>query len=164
LQGNAGATGATGPAGAQGTNGPVSDVFHFNTTPLTGGAVISDTDTNIYYLVNNSGGTQGSNGAGQTVGKSISLTLPHAATAGRVVVLIATCRTISTSNTCNVPTDGASEPIAASQITANVQSGDTVISLDDSATPSATQAKADDFTLSLVSDGNHHWYMFDTSQ
>jgi hypothetical protein len=114
--------------------------------------------------VNNSGGTQGSGGTGQTVGKSVTLTLPNATTAGRVVVLIATCRTISTTNACNVVTDGGNEPIAASQITANVQGTDTIISLDNVATPSTTQAKAQDFTLSLVSDGNHHWYVFDSNE
>jgi hypothetical protein len=81
-----------------------------------------------------------------------------------VVVLIATCRTISTTNACNVPTDGGNEPIAASQITANVQGSDTIVSQDSGATPSTTQVKAQDFTLSLVSDGNHHWYVFDSNQ
>jgi hypothetical protein len=118
----------------------------------------------MYYLVNNSGGVQGSGGTGQTIGKSVSITLPDATVTGRVVVLIATCRMISTTNACNVVTDVNNQPIAASQITANVQSGDTIFSLDNVATPSTTQAKADDFTLSLVSDGNHHWYVFDTSQ
>ena len=164
LPGTTGTVGNAGPTGSQGTNGPASDVFNFNTTDLAGGATISDTDTNIYYLVNNSGGTQNSAGAGQTIGKSVTITLPAATVAGRVVVLIATCRTISTSNTCNVVTDGNSQPIAASQVTANVQGGDTILSLDNGATPSTTQAKAQDFTLSMVSDGNHHWYVFDTSQ
>jgi hypothetical protein len=164
LQGTTGVTGSQGPTGSQGTNGPTSDVFNFNTTALAGGATISDTDTNIYHLVNNSGGTQGSGGTGQTIGKSVTITLPNATIAGRVVVLIATCRTISSANACNVVTDGNSEPIAASQITANIQGSDTILSLDNGATPSTTQAKAQDFTLSLVSDGNHHWYVFDSNE
>jgi len=164
LQGATGTSGSQGPTGSQGTNGATSDVFNFNTTPLSSGATISDSDTNMYYLVNNSGGVQGSGGTGQTIGHSVTITLPDATIAGRVVVLIATCRTISSGNSCNVVTDGNSEPIAASQVTAGIQGSDTIVTIDNGASPSSTQAKAQDFTLSLVSDGNHHWYVFDSGQ
>ena len=131
------------------------------TTALSTGATISDTDTHMYYLVDNSGGTQNSAGSGASSGKPATITLPHATTPGRVVVLIATCRTVSTANTCNIATDGNSQSIDGEQIIANVQSGDTIISLGTDSTPSSTQAKASQFTLSLFTDGNHHWYVFD---
>jgi hypothetical protein len=162
--GNAGSTGPngpTGPTGAQGANGPTGNVFSMQTTALSTGATISDTDTHMYYLVDNSGGTQNSAGSGASSGKPATITLPHATTPGRVVVLIATCRTVSTANTCNIATDGNSQSIDGEQIIANVQSGDTIISLGTDSTPSSTQAKASQFTLSLFTDGNHHWYVFD---
>lgn len=164
LQGAAGATGTTGPVGPQGLNGPTGSVFNFNTTALASGAAISDTDSHIYYLVNNSGGAQNSDGSGQTKGNPATITLPDATIAGRVVVLIATCRAIGTSNTCNAVTDGNSQPVITSQIIANTQAADTIVSLDNAGTPSSSQAKAVDFTLSLVSDGSHHWYVFDNGQ
>jgi hypothetical protein len=131
------------------------------TTALSNGASIADTDTHMYYLVNNSGGTQNSAGPGASSGNPATITLPHATTPGRVVVLIATCRTVSTANTCNVAPDGSSQSMDGQQIIANVQSGDTIISLGTDSTPSSTQAKAAQFTLSLFTDGNHHWYVFD---
>jgi len=159
--------GATGITGAAGANGPTGNVFATDTSALTTGATISDTDTHIYYFVNNTGGTQNSDGSLVSSGKPQTISLPHATTAGRVVVLIAICRTVSSSNTCNVATDGNSQPIDGSQIIANVQSGDTIIlensaDLSGTATPSTTQAQAEQFTLSLFTDGNHHWYLFDS--
>jgi len=163
--GPTGPTGPTGATGAQGANGPTGNVFDTQTTPLRdpSNATIPDTDTHMYYLVDNSGGTQ--NGTTHTsTGNPQTITLPHATTAGRVVILVATCRTISTSNTCNIATDSNSQPISGAQILANAQSGDTIILNGGSETPSASQAAAQEFTLTLFTDGNHHWYVFDTGR
>lgn len=158
--GPTGAVGAAGPTGSQGVNGPTGNVFSMNTTPLRTGAVISGTDTHQYYLVDNSGGTQSgliSNGNPQTI------TLPPATTPGRVVVLVATCRTVSSSNSCNVATDAHSDPIDGSQITANAQGGDTIIGItgNDQTPAGGAAAKAGNFILALFTDGNHHWFLFD---
>ncbi len=165
-QGSTGSTGSTGPVGSQGANGPTGNVFSMDTTPLARtGVTMTDTDTHMYYLVDNSGGTQNTPEAGVSSGNPATITLPHANVAGRVIVLIATCRTMSTSNTCNVPTDGNSQPISGSQITVHTQGGDTIVQINTgagSATPSTTQAQAEQFTLSLFTDGAGHWYVFDT--
>ncbi len=86
--------------------------------------------------------------------------MPDATVMG-VVVLIATCRTISTTNACNVLDRWQQRTNrCVSQITANVQGTDSwSYPWTTMLTPSTTQAKAVDFTLSLVSDGNHHWYV-----
>ena len=75
LAGAAGAAGATGLTGPQGANGPTSNQFNFDTALHNpGGYTIPDSDTNIYYLTNNSlGGI---------------LTLPHATVSGRRVLAI----------------------------------------------------------------------------
>ncbi len=162
LPGNTGPAGPTGATGPQGANGPTGNVFS-NTTIATG--TISDTDTHMYYFVNNSGGTINSAGTGTSNGNPQTITLPHATTAGRVVFLIATCRTVSNTGACNNIADANRQPIITSQITANVQSGDTIITTFSGAqTPSATQAKAANFILALFSDGNHHWYVFDLTE
>lgn len=160
--GGTGATGATGATGPQGTNGPNGNVFPIDTTAMRG-AILSDTDTHMIYLVDNSGGTRDSDEAGVSNGNPQTFTLPHATTAGRVVIFVATCRNISSTNTCNNPADGNTQVIDGAQIIANTQSGDTIISLGsgDSQTPSSTQAKAANYILALFSDGNHHWYLFD---
>jgi hypothetical protein len=134
------------------------------TTALANNATISDTDTNMYYLVDNSGGAQNSAGLGVSNGNPATINLPHANVTGRVVVLIATCRTISSTNSCNIATDANSQSIDGSQIIANVQNGDSIVLLSSSAsaTPTGTQADAEIFTLALFTDGNHHWYLFDT--
>jgi hypothetical protein len=160
--GSNGSNGSAGPTGVQGANGPTGNVFSMQTTALSNGATISDTDTHMYYLVDNSGGIQNSATAGASSGHPATITLPNATTPGRVVVLIATCRTVSTANTCNVATDGGSQSMDGSQIIANTQGTDTIIGLGTDSTPSSTQAKASDFTLSLFTDGNHHWYLFDS--
>jgi len=161
--GPTGATGSIGPTGSQGANGPTGNVFSTQTTPLMTGAIIADGDTHMYYLVNNSGGTQ-NNTTHTSTGNPQTIILPHATTAGRVVILVATCRTVSTSNACNVATDPNSQPISGAQIFANVQSGDTIVLNNGSETPSAVQAAAEEFTLTLFTDGNHHWYVFDTGR
>jgi hypothetical protein len=53
-----GAAGFTGPTGPSGTNGVTSNVFNFDTTKHNG-YTIPAMDTNIYYLVANSGATPG---------------------------------------------------------------------------------------------------------
>jgi len=164
--GNTGATGPAGATGAQGDNGPTGNVFNMNTTAVRG-ETLSDTDTHMIYLVDNSGGTQNSGGGsghtGVSNGNPQTFTLPHANVQGRVVILIATCRNISASNACNAPTDPNTEVIDGAQIIANVQGTDTIVSLGAGAsqTPSSTQAKAGNFVLALFSDGNGHWYLFD---
>ena len=52
----AGATGPTGPTGPQGTNGPTSNQFNFDPTVHPNNYTVPDTDTFIYYLVNNPAG------------------------------------------------------------------------------------------------------------
>lgn len=158
LAGAMGSTGATGSTGPQGTNGPTGNVFSLNTTAMTS-TTLSDSDTLMYHLVNNSGGAYG---ASVSSGNPQTFTLPHATTAGRVVVLIATCRTVNHLGVCNDPTDAASHNISGSQIFANVQSGDTIITTGGSEVPSSSQAAAEQFTLSLYTDGNHHWYIFNS--
>ncbi len=153
-----GPTGATGATGAQGVNGPTGNVFSVDTSAMTG-QILSDTDTRMYYFVNNTGGTYGSS---VSTGNPQTFTLPHATTPGRVVVLVAVCRTVNHLNVCNDPTDSSSHNISGSQIFANVQSGDTIITNGGSETPSSSQAAAVEFTLALFTDGNHHWYVFDT--
>jgi len=74
--GAAGPTGATGATGVQGSNGPTSNTFNFDTTLHASGYTIPDTDTFVYYLVNNVG-------AGFGV-----LNLPHATVAGRRLLAI----------------------------------------------------------------------------
>ncbi len=130
--------------GGAGANGPSGSVFSLNTT-ATRGTTISDTDTHMFYLVDNSGGTRNSAGGGVSNGNPQTFTLPHANVPGRVVVLIATCRNRNSSNVCNDPTDPNTEVINGSQIIANTQSGDTIVTN----------------ILALFTDGNHHWYAFD---
>ncbi len=161
VTGGVGPLGSAGATGVQGTNGPTGNVFSMQTTALSNGATISDTDTHMYYLVDNSGGVQNSATAGASSGNPATITLPNATTPGRVVVLIATCRTVSNPNACNVASDSNGQSMDGSQIIANTQGTDTIISLDTASTPSPTQAKAAQFTLSLFTDGNHHWYVFD---
>jgi Bacterial Ig domain len=77
-----GANGATGSTGAV-SNGPTGSVFPLDSTALTT-STISDTDSNLYYSVNNSSATQ-------------TITLPHAAVgSGRAAVL-----STNTANTTN---------------------------------------------------------------
>ena len=74
--GATGANGPSGPSGPTGTNGPTSNHFAFDTTVHASGYQIPDTDTFMYYLVNNNGSTPG------------VLVLPHATVKGRQLVAI----------------------------------------------------------------------------
>jgi hypothetical protein len=156
--GGSGANGPPGATGSQGVNGPTGNIFS-QTGPIRG-TVISDTDTHIYYLVDNSGGSQNTPpGSGTSSGNPQLFTLPHATTPGRVVVLVATCRTVGSGNVCNNPSDGSAQPINGAQISATVQSGDTIITNGTDQTTSS-QATSGLFVVALITDGNHHWFMF----
>jgi Collagen triple helix repeat (20 copies) len=74
--GSPGPEGATGPIGNRGFDGPTSNQFAFDTTVRSSGYTIPDTDTFMYYLVNNNGSTPG------------ILVLPHATVKGRVLIAI----------------------------------------------------------------------------
>jgi hypothetical protein len=79
VQGAVGAPGATGPTGAtgaQGTNGPTSNQFNFDTAVHASNYTVPDTDTFIYYLLNNPSGSPA------------NLNLPHASVKGRILYAI----------------------------------------------------------------------------
>lgn len=161
-QGANGSTGAngtavTGPTGPTGANAPLGNLFALDGTVLTNNATISDSDTNLYYLVNNSGGVYGS---GSSTGNPITINLPHASAGGpgRLIILSATCRTVSSGGGCNVASDGSAHVISSSQITANVQSGDTIVAVDGS--ESTGTAHSSLFVVALISDGVHTWYVY----
>lgn len=69
--------GPTGPSGPRGFDGPTSNQFAFDPTVRPSDYTIPDTDTFIYYLVNN-----------PTAGGSANLNLPHATVKGRVLIAI----------------------------------------------------------------------------
>ena len=125
------ATGATGNRRVQsvrkGSNGPASDVFNFNTTPLAGGAVISDTDTNMYYLVNNSGGVHGVEAPGQQRKSCLHhIAARHGSGArGGADSYLPDRQYQRMRVTCAV-TDPGNKAVDGSQITANVQGSDTI--------------------------------------
>ena len=151
--GNTGPTGATGP---QGTNGPIagSNAFPLASSALTDGGTISDSDANIYYLADNSGG------AGHT-GHSVSVTLPHASAGGpgRLLFILAKCRTISSGPVCNNATDAGAILIDTPQVTANAQAGDSIVPANSFQTTSS--ANGDPFMIALIGDGAHTWYVYD---
>lgn len=163
--GPTGAPGAIGPTGPQGTNGPDGNVFQMQaSSQLVTGNTISGSASQIYYLVNNAGGVQNKS-TGASSGNPQTITLPPANVPGRVVVLIATCRTVNSENACNDPTDTNSEPVEGAQIIAKTQSGDTIVlaNLPGSApSPSTTEVQAQNFTIELFTDGLGHWYLFGT--
>jgi len=162
LQGNPGPAGTTGSTGPQGANGPTGNVFSIQ--GLIRGTTISDTDTHMYYIVDNSGGTQNSNGSGNSAGNPQTFTLPHATTPGQVVFFIANCRTVSSGGACNNTADGSRQAINTSQITVHTQGSDTIISTHFSGLPTnSTSAMADEFVVAFFSDGSGHWYIFDAT-
>jgi len=77
ITGAAGATGPTGPSGAQGANGPTSNQFNFDQVVHPSNYTVPDSDTFIYYLVNNPVG-----------GGAATLILPHASVKGRILYVI----------------------------------------------------------------------------
>ena len=162
--GNIGPTGpaVTGPTGPQGADGPTGNVFPMApATIANSGYTIPDSDPYIYYLIDNSGGTYGAGGAGgSSTGHPASVTLPHANAGGpgRLIMIVATCRIINSASACNVG-DATAQNVNGSQITATVQSGDSIVILDASQT--STVAHAEVFTVALISDGSHTWYVYD---
>ena len=77
VSGAAGAAGPSGAAGSQGANGPTSNQFNFDPTVHSTNYTVPDTDTFIYYLVNNPAG-----------GGAANLILPHASVKGRILYAI----------------------------------------------------------------------------
>jgi hypothetical protein len=133
--GAVGVTGAAGASGPQGTNGPTSSIFNFDTTlHPTGGYLIPDTDTFVYYLTNN-----------PPAGGSGNLTLPHATVSGRRLLAIP-------ANPSSVLTNCVG---SACRLQLFAQAGDTIF--DESST--ATTSLASLGPVLLFSDGNHHWYV-----
>ena len=132
--GGPGIGGPIGPTGAQGTNGPTSNTFAFDTTVHASGYSIPDTDTFIYYLVNNAGGGPG------------NLTLPHAAVAGRRLLAIP-------ANAATVPTPCT---VANCRVQVIAQAGDTIFGTGVAAGQASFPAPG---PVLMFSDGNHHWFI-----
>ena len=154
--GPAGDTGPVGPTGPQGVNGPIggSNAFPLSGTALSNGATIPDTDANIYYLADNSGGTT-------ATGNPVTVTLPHASAGGpgRLLFIVAKCRIISSGGACNSGTDASALEIATPQIIANVQAGDNIVPSNSHQT--TTQAQGNAFMITLIGDGANTWYVYD---
>ncbi len=74
--GPTGPNGIQGPIGATGVNGPNGNKFNMDPSIRVAGYTIPDTDSYVYYRVNN------------IVGTPAPITLPHANVAGKLVVLI----------------------------------------------------------------------------
>jgi hypothetical protein len=132
--GPAGVTGPLGPAGPQGAmgaNGPSGNVFNFAAAQIPNNGAIADTDSNIYYLADNSGGP-------------VLLTLPHANVAGRLVVIHVKLY-FANNNT------GAQ--VSTSQLTLKSLPGDTLIV----AGQAATTLVSFNRMASLSSDGQGRW-------
>lgn len=129
-----GATGPQGPAGAAGLSGPTSNHFALDPTVRPSGYVIPDTDTYLYYLVNNGLGSAGA------CAPSAIINLPHSAVvgAGRMVIV----------SSANVPNTSSQQCLG---VTVAVQGGDTLRSQ----TGGSTLSEAHPITL--VSDGAGHW-------
>ena len=75
--GAAGPQGQPGPDGPQGANGPSGSKFNMDTALHNNGYAIPDTDTFLYYLMNNVSGSHA------------VVTLPHATVAGKMVIVLA---------------------------------------------------------------------------
>jgi len=158
-QGPPGSTGSIGPTGAtgpQGTHGPIGDsnAFPLSSTALTNGATISDSDANIYYLANNSGGTT-------STGNPVTVTLPHASAGGpgRLIFIVATCRIISSGGACNNASDASAQEIVTPQVIANVHAGDSIVP--SNSHQSTSQAQGNVFMVALIGDGANTWYVYD---
>jgi hypothetical protein len=106
-------------------------VFTFDPTVRPNNYTIPDTDTFIYYLVNNPVG-----------GGSANLNLPHANVLGRRLIAMAR----------NPYSGGNSEAV---QVTC--QWSDMIIGIGGSATVTSVTSQR---PILLVSDGSGHWYEF----
>jgi hypothetical protein len=135
--GNAGPTGATGtqgatgPQGAQGTNGPNGNVFNLASATLANNSTIADTDTNIYYISDNSSG-------------AVTVNLPHASVAGRLLVIHSKLY-FASNNT------GAQ--VATSQLIVKSQAGNTIVPPGAAPTTSFSTNRM----VALSSDGAGRW-------
>ncbi|HYL72832.1 MAG TPA: DNRLRE domain-containing protein [Bryobacteraceae bacterium] len=137
-QGPQGPTGPTGPTGVQGANGPSGNVFNFNVTPVAANGTISNTDPNLYYLVDNS--------AGPT-----SVTLPTSQPLGRRIIIMTQFYTAGNAANGAIPGGvGAGVP----QLTVNRQGSDFI---DDGASPLKTQITNVTRSVQLLNDGAGTW-------
>jgi len=141
LQGNVGPqgfTGATGPTGASGPTGPLgptSNHFNFNTTVQASGFTIPDTDTNIFYVVNN-----------PTSGPGI-LVLPHATVQGRLLIAL---------NANPNSTNLASYSTAGNRVQINIQGTDRILAANGTSQDTSFAAQR---PIMVQSDGNGHWIL-----
>lgn len=129
-----GATGPTGIQGVQGANGPSGN--QFNMAFLAANATIADTDSNIYYVVNNS--------AGPT-----SVTLPKSQPAGRRLTI--NVQFYTQGNVANAQDPGGGTRTA--QLTVRTQNSETITS---GGTPVTTISNIVR-VIQMFSDGAGHW-------
>jgi len=132
VSGAAGATGPTGPSGPQGTNGPTSNQFNFDPTVHNTNYTVPDTDTFIYYLVNNPVG-----------GGPANLILPHASVKGRILYAI--------------PANASPITVAGpTRVTVTAQGSDSIFT---GSLPAAQASYSSQRPISLFSDGGTHWHV-----
>ncbi|MBS1858603.1 MAG: collagen-like protein [Acidobacteria bacterium] len=134
-----GPTGPAGPAGAAGANGPTSNHFALDPTMRPSGYTIPDTDTYLYYLVNNPAGTSSACGGAAT------LNLPHSTVVGAGRMVIA--------SPGNVPNSTASQCVG---VAVAVQGGDTLLFQGSGSSLSSAHP------ITTVSDGAGHWIVMNT--
>ena len=129
--GATGTLGATGAQGSQGADGPAGNVFNFATSALGNNSTIGETDSNIYYLADNSGG-------------AVSVNLPHSIVAGRLLVIHV--KLYFTSNNTGAQ-------VGTNQLTVKSQSGDSITAPGQPGVTSLTLNRS----ISLSSDGQGRW-------
>ena len=139
--GPTGATGATGPAGLNGVNGA---------TGATGAAGAPGGFSGNFTVGATSSSPLGNNAtvSGTStvywVANGAAVTLPVATTAGQVVILL-----------------DATTGFSGTGISAKAGAFDTVFDFNISDTAGSSTSTY--FQISLISDGNHHWYIFGTN-
>ncbi len=138
-QGNTGSQGAQGNVGPQGAMGPTSNTFLFDTTVRPTNYTIPDTDTNMMYIMNNSGG-------------AVNVTLPHATIAGRRLFVMVQFYTVNNLFGANDP--GGIPPTL--QLTVKTQGSDAIIA-NGASQGASFQTKR---IIELSSDGSGHWLTF----
>lgn len=138
-----GATGAAGPAGATGAPG-INGTNGFNgatgATGPTGGVANSYTVGAPFTAPLTNGATVSANAVLSYVTAGAKVTLPPATTAGQIIVLI--------------PTSGG----FSIGFSAQAGGGDQVF--DPNVSDSAVATVGPYSTMSFMSDGHHHWYLF----
>jgi hypothetical protein len=127
--GSGGPTGPTGSTGATGFNGPTGNVFPSNFTALSSGVTISNTDTNVYYLLNVNSAT------------APFVILPTAQQQGRLLVIVE-----SVPNSSN------------HFVGVRAQGADSIIDLTNASTSAGTTYVAGS-AIQLVYDGTSKWYV-----